>query len=251
MLRKLLAYLPVLSLVLCLFSVRALAGDECSSTNSTAKNSMAQNVPGACANGRETRNTTVAAPKGQRATQDALAHPLACTPTTCGCTGNPFGLSGFSMLFNFTTAATQGEQAQSGILVQDSSCNLYGTTYRGGAHSNRGAVYEVSPETGGSCPSGSNTGNGACETLVHSFSSSEGFYPRAPLFQDPSSNLWGQTGSGGANSAGIVFELTPSSGGSWTYTTYPFPAYTGTTPVRIWLCVHSQPIGRFLWRVAE
>ena len=63
MLRKILAYLPVLSLVFCLFSVRALAGDECSSTNSTAKNSTAQNVQGACVSGRETRKTTAAGPK--------------------------------------------------------------------------------------------------------------------------------------------------------------------------------------------
>ena len=150
------------------------------------------------------------------------------------------------MLFNFTTATTQGEQIQSGILVQDSSCNLYGTTYRGGAHSNRGTVYEISPETGGSCPSGSNTGNGACEALLHSFSSSErALSPCASVPGSFRQSLGPNGQRSGANSNGIVFELTPGSGGSWTYTTYPFPAYTGTTPGGSGTAFIANPSGGF------
>src|SRR5277367_4412153 len=44
----------------------------------------------------------------------------------------------------------------------------------------------------------------------------DGELPAAGLIFDPSGNLYGTTGGGGANSAGTVFELTLARDGSWT-----------------------------------
>jgi hypothetical protein len=65
------------------------------------------------------------------------------------------------------------------------------------------------------------------ETVLYSFTggASDGIYPSAGLIADSQGNLYGTIpyGGGGCVAArpggcGIVFELTPSSGGGWTET---------------------------------
>jgi uncharacterized repeat protein (TIGR03803 family) len=94
-----------------------------------------------------------------------------------------------------------------GTLVMDSSGNLYGTTYAGGFRG-EGTVFEISPKVGG----------GWTETLLHSFKTNgnDGLVPFAGLTMDSAGNLYGTTVVGGPLNMGTVFELSPSSSGTWT-----------------------------------
>jgi uncharacterized repeat protein (TIGR03803 family) len=117
-------------------------------------------------------------------------------------------------LFNFTGGYDGGTPF--GSLVFDAAGNLYGTTSAGGGISagcryGCGTVFELHRF---------NAGNWAAQVL-HSFSqnSDDGRYPYAGLVFDGSGNLYGVAGSGGGQPGyGIVFELTPAAGGSWTET---------------------------------
>ena len=55
------------------------------------------------------------------------------------------------------------------------------------------------------------------EKIIYSFSGgTDGSLPQGGLIFDANGNIYGTTESGGANSAGTAFELTPGSGGTWT-----------------------------------
>jgi len=90
-------------------------------------------------------------------------------------------------------------------LISDASGNLYGTTRSGGAD-NCGVVFELTPNSSGSWT----------ETVLHSFveSPSDGCGPVAGLVFDLAGNLYGTAGLGGMG-CGVVFELTPTTGGAW------------------------------------
>jgi uncharacterized repeat protein (TIGR03803 family) len=97
-------------------------------------------------------------------------------------------------------------------LVFDAAGNLYGTTYRGGAHF-WGTVFELTPAAGG-----------WKERVLHNFNKNgtDGYGPEASLIFDTQGNLYGTTSSGGAYGAefsgGTVFELQPAVGGRWSET---------------------------------
>ncbi|MFZ0774687.1 MAG: choice-of-anchor tandem repeat GloVer-containing protein [Candidatus Sulfotelmatobacter sp.] len=93
-------------------------------------------------------------------------------------------------------------------LVSDASGNLYGTASSCGALG-YGAVFELSPSTGG-----------YTEKVLHDFddNGTDGYYSYSSLIFDSSGNLYGTTDSGGVYGYGTVFELTPATGGSWTET---------------------------------
>lgn len=100
-------------------------------------------------------------------------------------------------------------------LVSDGT-NLYGTTWQGGTLSECtgngcGVVFKLSPSA-----------TGWHETVLHIFSGGkDGANPRAGLILDVSGNLYGTTSQGGiaadcgGNGCGVVFELSPFSGGGW------------------------------------
>jgi uncharacterized repeat protein (TIGR03803 family) len=102
-------------------------------------------------------------------------------------------------------------------LVSDGT-NLYGTTWQGGTLSactgngnGCGVVFKLSPSA-----------TGWQETVLHIFSGGkDGANPRAGLILDASGNLYGTTSQGGiaadcgGNGCGVVFELSPFSGGGW------------------------------------
>jgi uncharacterized repeat protein (TIGR03803 family) len=106
--------------------------------------------------------------------------------------------------------------------ILDASGNLYGTATDGGWVSQKGfcgmlgcgVVYELSHVAGG-----------WKETVLHTFVSgpSDGGLPAAGLASDASGNLYGVTTNGGSwnicgngSGCGVVFELSPSSNGTWT-----------------------------------
>jgi uncharacterized repeat protein (TIGR03803 family) len=96
-------------------------------------------------------------------------------------------------------------------LVLDSAGNLYGTTFEGGDPGcdsyGCGTVYKLSHSDGGQWQ----------KELLHRFhGGSDGSYPRGTLVFDHFGNLYGTAGGGGANGYGIVFKLSPDSGGKWT-----------------------------------
>jgi len=107
-------------------------------------------------------------------------------------------------------------ESPQGSLIFDSAGNLYGTTEYGGAH-NAGTVFKLTPTSAG----------GWTESVLYSFcgqsNCADGSNPVAGLILDAVGNLYGTTSGGGINSSscynvycGVVFELTPTSGGGWT-----------------------------------
>jgi uncharacterized repeat protein (TIGR03803 family) len=89
-------------------------------------------------------------------------------------------------------------------LIFDKSGNLYGTTTLGGPFG-EGTVFELSPQLGG----------GWSETILFGFRARDGNDPVAGLVFDNAGNLFGTTEFGGTGN-GVVFELSPQSGGGWT-----------------------------------
>jgi uncharacterized repeat protein (TIGR03803 family) len=100
-------------------------------------------------------------------------------------------------------------------LVFDSAGNLYGTAHNGGnVDCNCGVVFELSP-----------TSTGWKETVLHTFTGENGAYPSGNLIFDSAGNLYGTASYGGTGctyancGSGLVFKLSPSSGGGrWTET---------------------------------
>ncbi|HEY6764246.1 MAG TPA: choice-of-anchor tandem repeat GloVer-containing protein, partial [Candidatus Sulfotelmatobacter sp.] len=97
-------------------------------------------------------------------------------------------------------------------LIRDAAGNLYGTAVSGGYLCSCGVVFELSPTSTG----------GWKETVLHSFTGgADGYSPFAPLVFDGAGNLYGTTAFGGSRTTacgsgcGVVFRLTPTSGGLW------------------------------------
>jgi uncharacterized repeat protein (TIGR03803 family) len=96
-----------------------------------------------------------------------------------------------SVLYSFGSG-TDGATPY-GNVIQATDGNLYGLTYRGGAN-NGGAAFKLALD--------------GTETLLHSFGSgTDGWNPNGSLIQASDGNLYGMTYEGGANFAGIIFEL--------------------------------------------
>jgi uncharacterized repeat protein (TIGR03803 family) len=94
----------------------------------------------------------------------------------------------------------------SGALIWDSAGNLYGTTMLGAT--GYGTVFELVPNSDGTWT----------ERVLHEFNgSSDGKHPFGGVAIDAAGNLYGTTISGGAKGAGTIFELSPGSGGTWTF----------------------------------
>jgi uncharacterized repeat protein (TIGR03803 family) len=105
------------------------------------------------------------------------------------------------VLHDFIDNGTDGFHPAASLIL-DHAGNLYGTTWGGG-----GTVFELTPASGGNWT----------ETILHAFGTgTDGGAPEASLIFDASGNLYGTTEFGGAYNGGTVFELTPTSGGSWT-----------------------------------
>jgi uncharacterized repeat protein (TIGR03803 family) len=112
-----------------------------------------------------------------------------------------------------------------GNLVFDAAGNLYGTTREGGAFDS-GTVFELSPNPGGTWT----------ETVLYSFTgatgTTDGNDPAGGVIFDAAGNLYGMTEAGGGSGNGVVFELSPNPGGTWTETVlYSFQGgHDGSAP---------------------
>ncbi|HEY3637279.1 MAG TPA: choice-of-anchor tandem repeat GloVer-containing protein [Rhizomicrobium sp.] len=106
--------------------------------------------------------------------------------------------------------STDGVEPRMGVIM-DGSGNLYGTTESGGSIG-YGAVFEVSPPAQG--------GSSWTENVIYSFdfSPNGGSPAYSNLVMDGTGNLYGTTQTGGTAKNGVVFELSPQSGDSWTET---------------------------------
>jgi len=107
------------------------------------------------------------------------------------------------ILHNF--GGGESGQVPEGNAVFDNFGNLYGTTFYGGKYG-KGIVWELSPIS---------KGHWTFKSL-HTFGAgSDGANPSAGVILDASGNAYGTTWIGGANNAGVVFELAPNSSGPW------------------------------------
>jgi len=121
------------------------------------------------------------------------------------------GVWTYDQIYTFGCEADGG--APFGPFVFDKAGNLYGTGELGGSLKG-GVVFELTPSTGGPWS----------ESVVYNFAGGEdGSFPGSGLIVDTSGNLYGTTGSGGSTAGcglyggcGTVFELSPSSDGTWT-----------------------------------
>jgi uncharacterized repeat protein (TIGR03803 family) len=90
-------------------------------------------------------------------------------------------------------------------LVSDSSGNLYGVTLYGGAHK-LGSVFKLTAQPVGAWK----------EKVLHSFGAgSDGQSPYSSLTLDAAGNLYGTADAGGTHGAGVAYELTPETDGTW------------------------------------
>jgi uncharacterized repeat protein (TIGR03803 family) len=112
-----------------------------------------------------------------------------------------------SIIYDFVNSSMDGHYPASN-LISDAAGNLYGTTERGGTTAG-GTVYELSPLSGGAWT----------YTELHAFHSSktDGKNPYNGVTFDGAGNLYGTTDTGGLYGYGVVFELSPQSGGGWSY----------------------------------
>jgi uncharacterized repeat protein (TIGR03803 family) len=113
------------------------------------------------------------------------------------------------VLHSFGVSERGGSDLYAGLIL-DAAGNLYGAAESGGRYG-FGIVYKLSPGSGGAWT----------ETVLYSFRGGhDGASPHATLAWDSAGNLYGTTVSGGGSTAcgggcGVLFRLTPSSGG-WT-----------------------------------
>ena len=80
-------------------------------------------------------------------------------------------------------------------MTRDAKGNLYGTTEYGGP-SGVGVVYKID--------------SSGTQTVVYSFSGTDGAYPMSGVILDPSGNLYGTTEAGGAANQGVVYKIDPA-----------------------------------------
>ncbi len=169
-----------------------------------------------------------------------------CSNGSCGTVFKlaPNGNGGYSetVLYSFCsqggTSCTDGANPLAG-LIEDSSGNLYGTTWQGGATipfgdrtTTAGTVFKLTPNGEG----------GYSESVLYTFCSqsgcADGEWPEAGLIEDASGNFYGTTSAGGATiilngyttTGGAAFKLTPKGDGSYSESVlYNFCSQSGCT----------------------
>jgi len=116
----------------------------------------------------------------------------------------------YHILHRFASFPTDGQSPAAG-LVMDASGNLYGNTVGGGANGN-GTVFKFAPSTSGHWK----------KTVVYDFPNcANGCLPGGTMVFDKAANLYGAASGGvpdcGGYTCGVIFKLTPQTGGKWKY----------------------------------
>ena len=136
------------------------------------------------------------------------------------------GASGFGVVFELTPQPTggwketvlhtflgrPGKIPYGGLLIFGPSGEIYGTASAWGT-TDAGSVFALTPSTGGKWT----------YKVIHVFNSKNGRYPFGGVTVDSAGTLYGTTASGGRGNCndwmgagcGVVYKLTPSSGGHW------------------------------------
>ena len=131
------------------------------------------------------------------------------------------GAGGWTETILYDFSADRDGNGPSGVTL-DSAGNLFGTTYRGGMHKG-GRLFELSPASGL-----------WQETVIHDFGwAIDGACPRGRPVIDSAGNLYGATYGGGTSGEGIVYELSPITGGGWKEKIlhqFPYDAFDGFFP---------------------
>jgi len=111
-----------------------------------------------------------------------------------------------TVIYNFQ-GGSDGQNPQAGLIF-DASGNLFGTTTLGGTNvQGNGTVFELMPTANGNWT----------ESVLYRFAAgTDGAIPIAALVFDKTGDLYGTTRYGGDHKLGTVFELKPSSQGTWT-----------------------------------
>jgi len=118
---------------------------------------------------------------------------------------NASGTWATKTLVSFDRATGYGCQSP---MILDASGNLYGTLAYGGLGNGYGDVFEAVHNADGTWT----------EKTLYAFDSTHGASPYGGLVFDSVGNLYGTASLGGDFNAGIVFELSPQSDGTWTQT---------------------------------
>ena len=131
-----------------------------------------------------------------------------------------WGTYGYGVIFELTPSAdgtwtqnvlysfkggSDGANPQ-GRLIFDTAGNLYGTTRN--YYSGYGIVFKLVPNSNGTWTK---------QTLHQFTGGKDGANPYVGLTFDSAGNLYGDTNDGGASGYGVVFKLTPTSSGGWSY----------------------------------
>jgi uncharacterized repeat protein (TIGR03803 family) len=131
-----------------------------------------------------------------------------------------------SVLYDFTGASDGDDPIQG--LVLDAAGNLYGAASGGGSSGCNGCglAYKLSPSS-----------SGWQQTVIHRFSGGrDGGIPNGTFIFDSAGNLYGSSPiggnpacglDGGTNNCGVVFKLTPNTGGAWKETSFAFGLWDG------------------------
>ena len=110
---------------------------------------------------------------------------------------NPNGSWNFNVLYEFS-GSRGGFEPPYGALTMDAAGNLYGAWVNTGAYG-AGSVFKLTPANGG-----------WTYTSLHDFTGGvDGAYPVSGVVMDANGNLYGGTLEGGADGAGVLFEITP------------------------------------------
>lgn len=113
-----------------------------------------------------------------------------------------------TVLYSFQGEADGYWPWTGGDLFFDPSGDIYGTTpYTTSGSDIYGVVYELK-----------RSGDSYTQSVLHSFSGSDGSQPLGGVVADSAGNIYGTTGAGGPDDKGVVFELTYVAGTGWTET---------------------------------
>lgn len=111
--------------------------------------------------------------------------------------GTAFSLSTTSANFSVIKGFADWGKSPNGDLLLGNDGNYYGLTYTGGTYTYPGTIFKMSPA-------------GAITVLRQLNGSTDGQYPYGELIKGADGNFYGMNSSGGANTYGTIFKISPS-----------------------------------------